>query len=233
MILWPDTFSDHLSPEVPRAAARVLARAGLRVELPPAGACCGLTWISTGQLDRARSVLRRTLTLIVDEPEVPLVLLEPSCAAALRRELVDLLPDDPRAARLAARVRTFAQALTPHLDALPRQQQAPKVFVQVHCHQSAVLGFEADREVIRRLGFDVTVLDTGCCGLAGNFGFERGHAEISRRVAEQRLLPALAATSPEDVILADGYSCRTQIAELAGVRALHLAQLIDAGSDPV
>lgn len=236
VILWPDTFSDHLSPEVLQAAARVLTAAGLRIELPPEGACCGLTWITTGQLDRARQVLRRTLRLIPDEPDVPIVVLEPSCAAVLRRDLVELLPHDHAAGRLASRVRTLAEALLPRRAPLahalrPAGVPTPvpvraRVLVQVHCHHRAVLGSAADLDLLRELGFEVQVLDSGCCGLAGSFGFEAGHGEISRRIAAQRLLPALAQARPGDVILADGYSCRTQIAELSPHRARHLAELL-------
>jgi len=232
VVLWPDTFSDHLSPTVLHAATRVLTRAGFAVSMPDGAACCGLTWISTGQLDKAKAVLRRTLDVIPDEPGVPLVVVEPSCAAALRRDLVELLADDPRAARLAARVTTFAEAVRPHADRLGASSPGTRVHVQVHCHQHAVLGTEADVAVLRAAGFEVTVMETGCCGLAGNFGFENGHFEISKRIAEQRLLPALDAVGPGDVVLADGYSCRTQIAELSGTTARHLAELLDEAAQP-
>ncbi|MEU9165039.1 FAD-binding and (Fe-S)-binding domain-containing protein [Streptomyces sp. NPDC048424] len=225
--LWPDTFTEYLAPEAGRAAVRVLEAAGLRVNAPGGTVCCALTYVSTGRLDRARKVLHRTLTAIGDVP-APVVVLEPSCAAALRTDLPALLPDDPRAARLAAAVRTFAETLeeyAPHWRP-PRLDRA--VAGQTHCHQHAVLGDAADRRLRERAGL-VGELSGGCCGLAGNFGFEPGHHEVSVACAEEQLLPALRAAGPDALVQADGFSCRTQIAQLGGVRARHLAELLAEG----
>ncbi|TDU77558.1 FAD-binding and (Fe-S)-binding domain-containing protein [Streptomyces sp. KS 21] len=230
--LWPDTFTEYLSPQTGQAAVRVLEAAGLAVDLPPAGVCCGLTYISTGRLDRARKVLRRTLDAVGD-PHVqdPVLVLEPSCAAALRTDLPDLLPDDPRAQRLARAVRTFAETLeeyAPHWQ--PPRLDRPAVG-QTHCHQHAVLGDSADRRLRERAGLSGE-LSGGCCGLAGNFGFEPGHHEVSVACAEEQLLPALRAAPPGAAIVADGFSCRTQIAQLSdgGSRAArHLAELLAEG----
>ncbi len=217
VLLWPDTFTEHLSPSVGRAAVRVLEAAGLRVVLPPTlrtrgrgladgrtrsatalltarrgRVCCGLTYVSTGQLDRARAVMRRTLDLMepVLETSAPVVVLEPSCAAALRTDLPELLHDDPRAARLAARVVTFAQALERHApDWRPPAVGLPAVG-QTHCHQHAVLGDAAERRLREAAGLTGD-LAGGCCGLAGNFGFEDGHYEVSAACAEEQLLPAV------------------------------------------
>jgi FAD/FMN-containing dehydrogenase/Fe-S oxidoreductase len=252
VVLWPDTFTEHLSPSVGRAAVRVLEAAGLRVALPPTlrlprGAagdgrtrspaallaarrgrvCCGLTYISTGQLDHARAVLRRTLDLMapVLDTDAPVVVLEPSCAAALRADLPELLPDDPRAAALAARVLTFAETLERHApDWTPPALDRP-VTGQTHCHQHAVLGDTADRRLRAAAGL-TGELSGGCCGLAGNFGFEAGHYEVSVACAEDRLLPALREAPAGAVVLADGYSCRTQLEQLAGVRGRHLAEVL-------
>ncbi|MFJ6757367.1 FAD-binding and (Fe-S)-binding domain-containing protein [Streptomyces sp. NPDC091273] len=226
--LWPDTFTEYLAPEAGRAAARVLRAAGLTVTVPRGGTvCCALTYVSTGRLDRARKVLHRTLTAIGDV-RAPVVVLEPSCAAALRTDLPALLPDDPRAARLAAAVRTFAEALEEYAPNWrpPRLDRA--VAGQTHCHQHAVLGDAADRRLRERAGL-VGELSGGCCGLAGNFGFEPGHHEVSVACAEEQLLPSLRAAGPDALIQADGYSCRTQIAQLGGVRARHLAELLEEG----
>ncbi|MEU9590319.1 FAD-binding and (Fe-S)-binding domain-containing protein [Streptomyces sp. NPDC048193] len=253
VVLWPDTFTEHLSPSVGRAAVRVLEAAGLRVVLPPTlrgravgdGAsrsatalskvrrgrvCCGLTYVSTGQLDRARAVLRRTLDLMapVLETRAPVVVLEPSCAAALRTDLPELLHDDPRAARLAARVVTFAEALERHApDWTPPAVDRP-VTGQTHCHQHAVLGDAADRRLREAAGL-TGELSGGCCGLAGNFGFEDGHYEVSAACAEDRLLPAVREAPDGAVVLADGFSCRTQLEQLAGVRGRHLAEVLAEG----
>ncbi|MFG2714756.1 FAD-binding and (Fe-S)-binding domain-containing protein [Streptomyces goshikiensis] len=241
--LWPDTFTEYLSPDTGRAAVRVLEAAGLEVTVPRGPVCCGLTYVSTGRLDRARTVLRRTLTRLGDLDR-PVVVLEPSCAAALRTDLPALLPDDPRAHRLAAGVRTFAEALeqyAPHWR--PPRLDRP-VVGQTHCHQHAVLGDAADRRLRERAGL-TGELSGGCCGLAGNFGFEPGHHAVSVACAREQLLPSLdaaaaasaaasaasgataAATPP--AILADGFSCRTQIAQLSPYRAHHLAELLADG----
>ncbi|MGZ3116185.1 FAD-linked oxidase C-terminal domain-containing protein [Streptomyces sp. H62] len=253
VVLWPDTFTEHLSPSVGRAAVRVLEAAGLRVALPPTLAgggladgrtraatalltarrgrvCCGLTYVSTGQLDRARAVLRRTLDLMapVLETSAPVVVLEPSCAAALRTDLPELLHDDPRAARLAARVVTFAEVLERHApDWTPPALDVPAVG-QTHCHQHAVLGDAADRRLREAAGL-TGELSGGCCGLAGNFGFEAGHYEVSVACAEDQLLPAVREAPEGSVVLADGYSCRTQLEQLAGARARHLAEALAEG----
>ncbi len=257
VVLWPDTFTEHLSPAVGRAAVRVLEAAGLRVALPPTlrgravigdgtsrsaapllsllaarrgRVCCGLTYVSTGQLDRARAVMRRTLDLMapVLETSAPVVVLEPSCAAALRTDLPELLHDDPRAARLASRVLTFAEALERHApDWTPPAVNLPAVG-QTHCHQHAVLGDTADRRLRASAGL-TGELSGGCCGLAGNFGFESGHYEVSAACAEDQLLPAVREAPEGAVVLADGFSCRTQLEQLAGVRGRHLAEVLAQG----
>ncbi|MEV3990537.1 FAD-binding and (Fe-S)-binding domain-containing protein [Streptomyces sp. NPDC049837] len=228
LVLWPDTFTNHLSPSVGRAAVTVLEAAGLSPALPPARVCCGLTYVSTGQLDHARTVMRRTLDVMEPFSGVPLVVLEPSCAAALRTDLPELLPDDPRARRLAASVRTFAQTLEEYApDWQPPRLDRP-VAGQTHCHQHAVLGDTAERHLRARAGLTGD-LSGGCCGLAGNFGFERGHHDVSVACAEDQLLPAVRAAAPGTELLADGFSCRTQLAQLAGRRARHLAEVLAEG----
>jgi FAD/FMN-containing dehydrogenase/Fe-S oxidoreductase len=241
VFLWPDTFTEHLAPAVGQAAVRVLEAAGLGV-LPVLPAmrrlrkpvCCGLTYVSTGQLDRAREVMRRTLdgmSPLLDlgfghgagTPHI--VVLEPSCAAALRTDLPELLPDDPRAARLAASVLTFAEALEQLApDWTPPRVDRPTVG-QTHCHQHAVLGDTPDRRLREAAGL-TGELSGGCCGLAGNFGFEKGHYEVSAACAEEQLLPSVREAPEGAVVLADGFSCRTQLEQLAGVRGRHLAEVL-------
>lgn len=223
--LWPDTFTNHLAPQVGRSAVRVLEAAGVRVGLPPGRVCCGLTYVSTGQLDRARKVMRGTLDVLEAAPEHPVVVLEPSCAATLRTDLPELLPDDPRAARVAASVRTFAQALEEFAPAWEPPRLDHPVAGQTHCHQHAVLGDEAERRLRERAGLTGD-LSGGCCGLAGNFGFEPGHYEVSVACAEDQLLPSLRAADDTAVLLADGFSCRTQISHLAGRDARHVAEVL-------
>ncbi|MCX4710775.1 FAD-binding and (Fe-S)-binding domain-containing protein [Streptomyces griseus] len=230
--LWADTFTEHLSPQVGRAAVRVLEEATGRTVLPPVpGLCCGLTYVSTGQLDAARRVMRRTLDRLDLLPGHPLVVLEPSCAATLRTDLPELLPDDPRAAELAASVRTFAQYLEEYApDWTPPRLDRPAAG-QTHCHQHAVLGDAAERRLRERLGL-TGELSGGCCGLAGNFGFEKGHWEVSAACAEEQLLPAVGEAEPGTELLADGFSCRTQLDQLAGRRARHLAEVIAEELEP-
>ncbi|WP_413808868.1 FAD-binding and (Fe-S)-binding domain-containing protein [Streptomyces sp. OE57] len=227
VVLWPDTFTNHLSPSVGRSAVAVLEAAGLRVVVPPKPVCCGLTWVSTGQLDRARTVMRRTLDVMAPalDAGLPVVGLEPSCTAALRTDLPELLTADPRAARLAESVSTFAQTLERYApDWQPPRIDRP-VVGQTHCHQHAVLGDTAERRLRERAGLTGT-LSGGCCGLAGNFGFENGHYEVSAACAEEQLLPSVRAAEPGTEILADGYSCRTQLTQLAGRKGRHLAEVL-------
>ncbi|AEW94757.1 MULTISPECIES: FAD-binding and (Fe-S)-binding domain-containing protein [Streptomycetaceae] len=226
VVLWPDTFTTYLRPEAGRAAVRVLRAAGLRVVVPPAPVCCGLTWVTTGQLDRARAVMGRALDVLRPalDAGLPVVGLEPSCTAALRSDLPELL-GTADARRLAGVVRTFAQALAEYApDWRPPRVDRP-VTGQTHCHQHAVLGDAAERR-LRELAGLTGELTGGCCGLAGDFGFVRGHFEVSRALAEEQLLPAVRSAPPGAVVLADGFSCRTQLAQLGGVTGRHLAEVL-------
>jgi FAD/FMN-containing dehydrogenase/Fe-S oxidoreductase len=225
VILWPDTFMNHLSPQVGHAALRVLAAAGYRAVVPRAAVCCGLTAITTGQLDRARAELRRTLAVAELAGDEPVLVLEPSCATTLRHDLRELLPGDAAAASLARRVTTLAELLDASGWAPPPGEPV-EALVQPHCHAQAALGTGADRRLMDAAGIRPTQVLTGCCGLAGNFGAEAGHEQISRAVAELALLPALRATDEATLILADGFSCRTQVAFVGGRRARHLAEVL-------
>ncbi len=227
VVLWPDTFTNHLSPSVGHSAVEVLEAAGLRVLVPPEPVCCGLTWVSTGQLDQARQVMRRTLDAVAPalEAGLPIVGLEPSCTATLRTDLPELLGDDPRAQRLADSVGTFAQALERYAPEWQPPRLDREVVGQTHCHQHAVLGQDAERKLRERAGL-TGELSGGCCGLAGNFGFEKGHYEVSVACAEEQLLPAVRGAGPGTEVLADGFSCRTQVEQLSDRRARHLAEVL-------
>ena len=235
VVLWPDTFSTYFHPSIAISAVRVLEDAGFRVAVPTDAVCCGLTWISTGQLTVAKKVLRRTLDILRPyiEAGTPVIGLEPSCTAVFRADAPELMPQDQDVRRLAGQFRTFAEHLVRHA---PKGWQPPAVtrqaLVQTHCHQHAIMKDDPDRELMRRAHLDADVLDEGCCGLAGNFGFERGHHEISMAVAEQGVLPAVRAAAPGSLLLADGFSCRTQIEQGdTGRRALHLAEVLALGLD--
>ena len=225
VVLWPDTFTNHLAPGVGDAAVRVLEAAGFDVAIPEDDVCCGLTWHTTGQLDGARRVLTRTLAARGLDGEEPVVVLEPSCATMLRRDLKALLPEDPRARALATRVTTLAELLD-RVGWQPPPGPTVHAVVQPHCHQQAVLGDAADRRLLAAAGIEADAVLTGCCGMAGNFGAEAGHEAITRSVAELGLLPALRAATEGTEILADGFSCRTQVAFLGGRQARHLAEIL-------
>ncbi|MFD8480642.1 FAD-binding and (Fe-S)-binding domain-containing protein [Kitasatospora sp. NPDC059673] len=219
VLLWPDSMSELLDPAPAVAAVQVLERLGFRVQLPTGPVCCGLTLIASGQLGAARRVIRHTARQL--PPGLPVVGLEPSCTATLRGDWPKLL-DEPE---LPSRVRSLAEFLDEREVALPQLTGA--AMTQVHCHQHAVLGTAADQRLTARLGLTNRQLDAGCCGLAGAFGFERGHYEVSVAAAERALLPAVRAAGPGTLLLADGLSCRTQLTQLEpSARPLHLAQVL-------
>jgi Fe-S oxidoreductase len=222
--LWGDTFTTHFGPGIGEAAIRVLAAAGVRAARIPAEACCGLTLVTTGQLDRARETAAATVTSLAPyvASGVPVVGLEPSCLATLRDDVPRLL-DDPRAREVADGVLTFAELVRDRALPLP-DLAGLEVVAQPHCHHASVLDWSPDERLLRDAGAIVTRV-AGCCGLAGNFGMEQGHYEVSVAVAETHLLPAVRA-HPDAVVLADGLSCRHQLADLTGVRAQHLVEVL-------
>ncbi|NKY53746.1 FAD-binding and (Fe-S)-binding domain-containing protein [Nocardia vermiculata] len=226
-MLWIDSFTDAFAPDIGWAAVELVESAGYRVRIPARRVCCGLTWISTGQLDGARRRLRHTLGALDEHIRAggPVIGLEPSCTAALRSDLPELLPDDPRSAPTAAAVRTLAEFLDGRPEWHPPDRSGDRVLVQPHCHQHAVSGFDADLRVLQRTGAEITEI-SGCCGLAGNFGMQAGHYDISVAVAEGGILPALRAARSGTTLLADGFSCRTQAEQLAGRSGRHLAQYL-------
>ncbi|MGY1605764.1 FAD-binding and (Fe-S)-binding domain-containing protein [Geodermatophilus sp. SYSU D00700] len=224
--LWVDSFTDHFAPQVAHAAVRVLEAAGYTVQVPADDTCCGLTWTTTGQLDTARRILGETVRRLAPlvDAGIPVVGLEPSCTAALRSDAVELVDDDA-AARVAAGTRTLAELLTATEGWAPPSLAGVEVVAQPHCHHHAVMGWAADERLLRRAGATVTRLG-GCCGLAGNWGVERGHHDVSVAIAEQQLLPAVRAAGSDAVVLADGFSCRTQLDQLAGRPGRSLAELL-------
>ncbi|MGY1727371.1 FAD-binding and (Fe-S)-binding domain-containing protein [Geodermatophilus sp. SYSU D01062] len=228
--LWVDSFTDHFAPEAAHAAVRVLEAAGYSVQVPGDDTCCGLTWITTGQLDTAKRILGDTVHRLAPlaDAGIPIVGVEPSCTAALRSDAVELLEGvggGATAARVAAATRTLAELLTATEGWAPPSLAGVEVVAQPHCHHHAVMGWATDERLLRRAGATVTRLG-GCCGLAGNWGVERGHHEVSVTIAEQQLLPAVRAAGPDAVVLADGFSCRTQLDQLADRPGKHLAELL-------
>ncbi|WP_305787189.1 FAD-binding and (Fe-S)-binding domain-containing protein [Symbioplanes lichenis] len=227
VVLFADSFSDAFSPEVAEATVRVLRAAGYEPRLPSGSVCCGLTWITTGQLDAARKILARTVSALAADAHagIPIVGIEPSCTAVLRSDIHELLPGSADALAVAGSVHTLAELLASTPGWTPPDLSGVEVVAQPHCHHHAVLGWKTDADLLASTGATVKRL-AGCCGLAGNFGVEIGHYEVSVAVAGQNLLPALDA-APDAVVLADGFSCRTQVADLRERPAVHLAQLLD------
>ncbi|MDQ2756085.1 MAG: (Fe-S)-binding protein, partial [Actinomycetota bacterium] len=230
IVLFADSFSDAFDPEVAAATVRVLEGAGYAPRLPGSSLCCGLTWITTGQLDAARRILGKTVCELASlvRQGTQVVGIEPSCTAVLRSDALELFAGtelETDARLVADSTRTLAEVLTATTAWEPPDLAGTSIIVQPHCHHHAVLGWAADEALLRRTGVVVRRL-SGCCGLAGNFGVERGHYEVSVAVAQQQLLPALDADESA-VVLADGFSCRTQVADLRNRPALHLAQLLD------
>ncbi|WP_285781933.1 FAD-binding and (Fe-S)-binding domain-containing protein [Microbispora sp. NBRC 16548] len=230
LVLVVDSFTKGFRPHVAGAAARVLRTAADSVECR-SDVCCGLTWISTGQLRAAAERLSRMVELLDDGTDRPIVVLEPSCAAALTKDLPELV-GTPAARRVAARVRGFSAIVTELAAAgwrpRPAADRAPDgVAVQTHCHEYAVLGAAHQRQALQVAGVTVARESAGCCGVAGNFGFEAQHFQMSMRVAEQSLAPALRDT-PGLPVLTDGFSCHMQVRQLdPGRTAMHLAELLD------
>ncbi|MBY4212520.1 FAD-binding protein [Rhodococcus fascians] len=226
--LFVDSFTNYFTPEVGIATMRVLEDAGFSPRLTDKQQCCGLTWISTGQLAGAKKILGRTVEALAAD-EGPIVGMEPSCTGVLRSDAVELVNNDA-ARQVADRTRTLAELLTDRGWA-PPSLAGTEVVAQPHCHHHAVMGWSVDAQLLENAGANVQRLG-GCCGLAGNFGVEKGHYEVSVAVAQQQLLPAVAAASDSATILADGYSCRTQLSDLTDRHGEHLAQLLAAHLPP-
>lgn len=231
VVIWADSFSRGLDQRGVKAAVRLLSEAGWQVFLAPPDACCGLTWITTGQLKGARRHLERLLERLgpLAANGIPIVGIEPSCTAVLRDDLLELLPADPRALMVREATFTLAEFITTNCPDLRLPDlTGVKVVAQPHCHHYSVMGWEADRTLIEKTGAKLVELQ-GCCGMAGNFGMEAAHRQMSLAVAEHALLPQLKA-NPDAIFLADGFSCRTQAETLAGHGGIHLAQLLSAPS---
>jgi Fe-S oxidoreductase len=235
VLLWPDTFTNHFHPHVGQAAVEVLEGAGWRVTMPEEAICCGLTWISTGQLATGKRILSRTVKTLAPHVQAGgyVVGLEPSCTAVFRSDAAELFPDDQDVLRLRDHTLTLAELLTEHTPGYTPPAVRRPVLTQVHCHQHAVLKWDADEKLLAAADAAAEHLETGCCGLAGNFGFQAGHGDVSRACAERVLLPRLRDAAPGAVVLADGFSCRTQIHELdsGGREAMHLAELLATAGD--
>ncbi|MEI6719799.1 MAG: FAD-binding and (Fe-S)-binding domain-containing protein [Betaproteobacteria bacterium] len=228
VILWADTFSNFFRPETALAAVEVLEAAGCRVSLPPERLCCGRPYYDFGLLDAAKDSLSRILESMGAQIHggMPVVGLEPSCVAVFRDELGKLFPDDERAQRLARQTFTLAEYLE-KVGWQPRPVQGkPRVLVHGHCHQKAVMGMQPELRLLAAAGYEVEAPDSGCCGMAGSFGFKPEHYAASQKIGESVLLPKVRAAADDTLIVTNGFSCREQIEQSAGRKTLHLAEVL-------
>ncbi|HEX8925533.1 MAG TPA: heterodisulfide reductase-related iron-sulfur binding cluster [Terriglobales bacterium] len=230
VILWPDTFNNYFFPETAQAATQVLEDAGFRVRVPLQHVCCGRPLYDYGMLDLAKRYLRNVMQQLRPQIEAgtPIVVLEPSCASVFRDELHNLFPTDPIAQKLRRQTLLLSEFLEQHAPEYRLPHLHRKALVQGHCHHKAVLKFDSESAVLKRIGLDADVLSTGCCGMAGSFGFENDKYGVSIAVGEHGLLPRVRSASPDTLIIADGFSCREQIAQGTDRRALHLAEVIQS-----
>jgi Fe-S oxidoreductase len=228
VLLWPDTFNNHFHPNTAKAAVEVLEAAGFRVIVPRANLCCGRPLYDHGMLDRAQSLLLQILDELSPEIEagIPIVGLEPSCVAVFRDELLNLFPHDARAQALSRQAFLLSEFLEMHAkDCTPPQLNRPAL-LHGHCHQKSLMKMTAEESVLRRLGIDLHSPAPGCCGMAGSFGFEPDKYDLSIAIGELELLPAVRRAPPDWLIIADGFSCREQIAQSTPRHALHLAEVL-------
>jgi FAD/FMN-containing dehydrogenase/Fe-S oxidoreductase len=226
VILWPDTFNTYFHPESAAAAVEVLEAAGFHVRIPRERLCCGRPLYDFGMLDLARRQLRRIMNCLDSEirTAAPVVVLEPACASVFRDELLKLFPDDPRAQRLSRQTHLFGDFLANHTGWQPPQLGGTAI-VHGHCHQKALFGMTGDLALLARLGVDAKLLDAGCCGMAGAFGFDPRHYELSLKIGELGLLPEVRRAAADTMVVACGYSCREQIAQCTEREGLHLADV--------
>jgi Fe-S oxidoreductase len=229
VLLWPDTFVNYLHPDVGTAHVEVLEALGYDIELPARPLCCGRPLYDYGMLDMAERLWRQVLDALRPyiQAGVPVIGMEPSCLAAFRDELPALFPNDIDAKRLSDRSMMLSEFLAKEApDWAPPRLEGRRALVQAHCHHKAVMEFDAEEKMLEALGLDYELPDRGCCGLAGSFGFEAGEKyELSQQRGEQKLFPAVRE-APDSLIVANGFSCRTQIEQGTGRKAVHLAQVI-------
>jgi Fe-S oxidoreductase len=227
VVLWPDTFNNYFTPQVASAAVEVIESVGFTVDLPPAGLCCGRPLYDFGMLDRAKKLLIQILDSLSAEiaAGTPIIVLEPSCAAVFRDELINLFPEEPRAQKLSRQVLLFSE----FLEKLPRfeiPRLSRKALLHGHCHQKSMMKMASTESLLSRMGVEFSSPASGCCGMAGSFGFHKEKYDVSIAIGELELLPAIRSASPDTLIIADGFSCREQVRQCTGRRTLHLAEIV-------
>lgn len=226
--LWPDTFTNYFYPRIGMAAVEVLDALGYQIVTPSKPLCCGRPLYDFGMLKLAKRQWLQVMDALgpLVEADTPIIGLEPSCVAAFRDELPNMFANNPRATRLSRHVVTLAEFLTQHAADAPLPQLNRKAVVHGHCHQKAVMGADPDRQILEKIGLEAQLLDSGCCGMSGAFGFKAEHYDVSLQIGELRLLPAVRDAPKTTLILADGFSCREQIRQTTDREALHLAEVL-------
>jgi Fe-S oxidoreductase len=229
VILWADTFNNYFKPQTSQAAVEVLESAGYQVVVPQQHLCCGRPLYDYGFLDMAKSYLQRVLAAL--EPEIeagtPMVALEPSCGSVFRDDLTGLMPESKAAQKLAQQTFTLAEFLEKNGCAVPKVER--KAIVHGHCHHKAIMRLKEEKQVMDKMGLEYRLLESGCCGMAGAFGYEKEHYDVSVAVGERVLLPEVRKAEESTLIIADGFSCQSQIEQQAGRKALHLAEVLAMG----
>ncbi|MGC2371802.1 MAG: heterodisulfide reductase-related iron-sulfur binding cluster, partial [Candidatus Sulfotelmatobacter sp.] len=228
VLLWPDTFNNYFHPATAKAAVEVLEAAGFRVTVPKPHLCCGRPLYDHGMLNRAKSLLLEILNELSPEIEagIPIVGLEPSCVAVFRDELVNLFPHDERAQALSRQTFLLSEFLEIRANNFTLPHLNRKAILHGHCHQKSLMKMTTEEALLTRLGVDFQSPAPGCCGMAGSFGFERDKYDISIAIGELELMPAVRQAPSDWLIIADGFSCREQIAQGSGRHALHLAEVL-------
>lgn len=231
VLLWPDTFNNYFHPETAQAAVRVLEHGGFRVQLPKQILCCGRPLYDFGMLDRAQRLLLQILDTLADEIDAgtPIVVLEPSCAAVFRDELLNLFPKNERAILLSKQTFLLSEFLEQKADSFQLPRLNRRALIHGHCHHKSIMKMTDEEEVLRKMAIDFEAPAAGCCGMAGSFGFEKEKYETSMAIGELELLPAVRQAPNDCLIIADGFSCREQISQCTGRHALHLAEVIQMG----
>ena len=228
VILWADTFNNYFHPETAVAATEVLRDAGFKIRTSRQHLCCGRPLYDFGMLDTAKRYLQRVMQVLGEQIDagLPIVVLEPSCASVFRDELRNLFPRDERANRLRGQICLLSEFLERYAPDYQPPRLSRKVLLHGHCHQKALMKMSHEEALLRKMGADLQSIDSGCCGMAGPFGFEKDKYAISQAVGERVLLPAVRQSSKDTLIVSDGFSCREQVAQNTDVKAQHLAEIL-------
>jgi len=238
VLLWPDTFNNHFHPKVAKAAVEVLEHAGYQVMIPERSLCCGRPLYDFGMLNTAKSLLKQILSALSSQIQggIPLVGLEPSCLAVFRDEMLNLFPNDWNARRLSRQSFTIAEFLQKEKKEHVIPPLSRKAVIHGHCHHKAIMTMKAEEKLYDKMGLNFDVLDSGCCGMAGSFGFEKDHYSVSIACGDRVLIPAVRKANEETLIVSDGFSCREQISQTTHREAHHTAEVlgiaINRGHEP-